>query len=775
MAVGIGALSLAGWASGSTIITGMSNRYVPIAPSTALCFSILGSSFLFYLLHAENSTRRMVAVLFAFFTLLICSILLISFFMEITFEAEHLGFTLPKRLALFPIGRMSPITATNFIAASIGVLFLVLPEGKRQLYKNAASLLAVCITSAGFIVIIGYLYGTPILYGGHIIPVAFPTAVAFEFLGLGLITASGPHVLPVRFFKGATVRSRLRRVFLPTVIVFTLIHGLLYKTAFSAATNPALLSSLIAIFSATIIGIIISKLAKSIGDEIDHLHVERKTNGEALQASERKYRRLIDTLQEGIWTVDKDGVTTFVNAAMAGMLGYSEDEMIGKHFFSFMDERAIGLAKKNMERPQRGVKKQLDLEFLKKDGSRIFTTFNVGPIYNDQGDYIGAIAGIMDITDRKRKEAQILLNCGRTKALRDIDMAITGSLDLRVTLNVILDQVTTQLKVDASVVLLLDQQSLFLEYAAGRGFHTSALQHTRLRLGEGHAGRAALERRVIMANMRDEASYLGQSPLLAKERFQMHIVVPLVSKGRVKGVLELFHREIITPDEEWLDFLDAMAGQAAIAIDNAALFNDLERSNIDLVLAYDSTLEGWSRALDLRDKETEGHSRRVTEMTIRLAQTLGLPDNEIPHIRRGAMLHDIGKMGIPDNILLKPGHLTDEEWHTMRLHPIYAYEMLQPISFLRLAREIPANHHEKWDGTGYPRGLKGEGIPMSARIFAVVDVYDALNSQRPYRPAWQQEEVFEYIREQAGKHFDPKVAGAFLDLLKADEIVREAL
>ena len=768
MTVGIGVLSLIGWAFGSTIITGMSNRYVPIAPSTALCFSILSASFLFYLLHSENSTRRMVAALCAFLTLLICSILLISFFMGITFEAEHLGFTLPKRFALFPIGHMSPMTATNFIAASIGVLLLVLPKEERQLYKDAASFLAVCIISVGFIVIIGYLYGTPILYGGHIIPVAFPTAMAFVFLGMGLMTASGPDVLPARFFKGPTVRSRLIRVFLPTIIVFTLINGYLYKMALSAATNPALITSLIAIFSATIIGIIISKLSESIGDEIDQLHSEREKIEETLKASERKYRQLIDTLQEGIWAIDKDGVTTFVNDATAEMLGYTIDEMLGKYLFTFMDERAVEIAKKYIERRKQGTKKLQDFEFIRKDGIRISTTFTASSIFDDQGNYAGVVAGVMDISERKQKEAQIEVNLKRMTALRDIDMAITGSLDLRVTLHVILDQVTTLLNVDAAVVLLLDQHSLYLEYAAGRGFQTTALRHTRLRIGEGHAGRAALERHIIIANIRDEVAYLEQSPLLGKEGFLTYIVVPLISKGHVKGALELFHREIITPDKGWSDFLDALAGQAAIAIDNASLFNDLARSNIDLMLAYDTTLAGWSRALDMRDKETEGHSQRVTEMTVRLAKALGIGNDEITHIRRGAMLHDIGKMGTSDSILLKPGHLTDEEWKIMHQHPVLADKMLQPINFLRLAREIPVSHHEKWDGTGYPKGLKGEGIPLAARIFAVVDVWDALNSERPYRPAWQQEKVVEYIREQAGKHFDPKVVEAFLELMRSD-------
>ena len=191
------------------------------------------------------------------------------------------------------------------------------------------------------------------------------------------------------------------------------------------------------------------------------------------------------------------------------------------------------------------------------------------------------------------------------------------------------------------------------------------------------------------------------------EDFVCYYGVPLISKGQVKGVLEVFHRTALEPDAEWFDFLNTLAGQAAIAIENSTLFESLQRSNLELTLAYDATIEGWSRALDLRDKETEGHTQRVTEMTVKLARAFGLSEAELVQVRWGALLHDIGKMGVPDGILLKPGPLTDEEWVAMKKHPTFAYEMLAPIRYLRLALDIPYCHHEKWDGTGYPRGLKG--------------------------------------------------------------------
>jgi HD-GYP domain-containing protein (c-di-GMP phosphodiesterase class II) len=241
--------------------------------------------------------------------------------------------------------------------------------------------------------------------------------------------------------------------------------------------------------------------------------------------------------------------------------------------------------------------------------------------------------------------------------------------------------------------------------------------------------------------------------------------VPLIAKGEVVGVLEVFHRSPLNPDADWLGFLETLAGQAAIAVAEARLFADLQRSNTEMLLAYDTTLEGWSAALDLRDKETEGHSQRVTDMTLRLARALEVDEGELEHVRRGSLLHDIGKMGVPDSILHKPGKLTDDEWAIMRQHARHAYDLLSPIAFLRPALEIPYCHHEKWDGTGYPRQLKGDAIPLAARIFAVVDVWDALRSDRPYRLGWPEDKVLDYIREQSGKHFDPRVVEAFLALM----------
>jgi len=353
----------------------------------------------------------------------------------------------------------------------------------------------------------------------------------------------------------------------------------------------------------------------------------------------------------------------------------------------------------------------------------------------------------------------------RLSTLRAIDRVITSSFDVRVTLGVILEHALAELGVDAVSVLVRHPHLHTLEHVASRGFRTRAIERTRLRVGESFAGRAALERQIVhVPDLVAQANGFIVKELAA-EGYTEYYGVPLIAKGNVVGVMEIFNRAPLPRDEEWRAFCETLASQAAIAIDNARLFIDLQRSHTDLMLAYDATIEGWSRALELRDKETEGHTERVTEMTLALARAFGIGEEEITHIRRGALLHDIGKISIPDAILLKPGKLTDEEMALMREHPRRAYEMLLPIEYLRPALDIPYCHHERWDGTGYPRGLKGEDIPLAARLFAIVDVYDALTSDRPYRKAWSRDDALEYIRQQAGVCFDPRVVEMFLRMV----------
>ena len=339
-------------------------------------------------------------------------------------------------------------------------------------------------------------------------------------------------------------------------------------------------------------------------------------------------------------------------------------------------------------------------------------------------------------------------------------------------LNILIEQVKDKLRVDAVSILLYDPITNYLEHAASIGFHQKTIHQTRLRYGESFAGKAAIDKKMfrVVGPENDPTNILKESPFLKNEGFAEMIGNPLIVKGRTVGVLEVFHRTPLDIDDEWLSFLSGIAQQAAIAIDNAKLFQELEKSNLNIMAAYDSTLEGWSNALELRDRETQGHSKRVVDLTIEIALQMGMTSEKLVHIRRGALLHDIGKVGIPDSILLKPGTLTPDERLAMEQHPVLAYNLLSSIEYLHPAMDIPYSHHEKWDGSGYPNGLKGKNIPLQARIFAVVDVYDALTSDRPYRKAWSDKDALDYIAEQSGKHFDPEVVEIFLKLIGERDI-----
>jgi putative nucleotidyltransferase with HDIG domain len=269
---------------------------------------------------------------------------------------------------------------------------------------------------------------------------------------------------------------------------------------------------------------------------------------------------------------------------------------------------------------------------------------------------------------------------------------------------------------------------------------------------------------VLTTNAQEDPRFVDQVSIAAHQ-LRSIICAPLKIKDQLIGVIYVDNRvRSGLFRESDLELISAFANQAAVAIDNADLFDRLQKSNRELEKAYQATLEGWVRALDLKDKETEGHTQRVTVLTERLARSMGVDGDALIHIRRGALLHDIGKMGIPDSILLKPGELTEDERALIRQHPVFAYQMLSPIEFLRPALDIPYCHHEKWDGTGYPRGLKGMQIPFAARVFPVVDVWDALVSDRPYRKGLPPSEVRQRIKADAGKHFDPNVVKSFLDL-----------
>jgi len=386
---------------------------------------------------------------------------------------------------------------------------------------------------------------------------------------------------------------------------------------------------------------------------------------------------------------------------------------------------------------------------------------------------------IANVMERREFEAKIKRQLENMAALHTIDKAITSQVELQSVLKVLLEQVVSQLHVDAADILLHENGAGEngrlasgepdgcpvgrLIYGAGVGF-----QRIDPARRDGHLDNPLIQQ--ILKYRRMQSAFIPRQwrSLYYDEGFVAYFGVPLIAKNQVNGILELYHRAPFEAKPDWLSFLSMLAEQAAIAIDNVTLFQNLQCKHSELIEAYDTTLEGWAQALELRDHETEGHCRRVTELAVRLAKEMGLKDEELVHFRRGALLHDIGKMSIPDAILHKKGELTPEEWEIMRQHPVYSYQLLSPIPFLAPALDIPYYHHEHWNGSGYPHGLKGEEIPLAARIFAVVDVWDALCTDRAYRNAWNPKRVRSYLASQAGELFDPKVVETFLRMMEEE-------
>jgi PAS domain S-box-containing protein/putative nucleotidyltransferase with HDIG domain len=494
---------------------------------------------------------------------------------------------------------------------------------------------------------------------------------------------------------------------------------------------------------------------------------ERRQAEELLRREKERAQTYLDIAGVILVVIGADERVSLINRKGAAILGTPEEQIVGANWFDgFVPAPRREEVRAAFRRLMAGEVEPLasyENPILSRDGSQRLVAWNNALIRDAEGRITATLSSGEDITERAQAEAQARTRLEHLAALHEIDLAISSSLDLRVTLARLVDQVREQFRVDAADVLLLDPHTQTLEYAAGRGFRTHGIERSRLRMGEGIAGVAALERRSInLPDLLAPHSGFVRGALLEGEGFVSLHVVPLVAKGNVQGVLEALHRGPLSLDDEQRGFLEALASQAAIAIDNARLFDALQRSHVSLMLAYDATLGGWARALDLRDQVTERHTERVTEMTVRLARELGMSEEQIVHVRRGALLHDIGKIGVPDSILNKPGPLTPEEWVIMRSHPRAAFEMLYPIAFLRPALDIPYCHHERWDGTGYPRGLKGEQIPLAARIFALADVWDAIHaSDRPYRRSLPKPEACERIRSLAGTHLDPKVVEAF--------------
>lgn len=363
--------------------------------------------------------------------------------------------------------------------------------------------------------------------------------------------------------------------------------------------------------------------------------------------------------------------------------------------------------------------------------------------------------GVLD--QLKNRESQL-------GALMGIGSAINSSRGLKRVLEEVMDTLVALMRAERGFLMLSEPGGQLIVRIA-RGIDHINLDEDAFKVSRTIVDRVAATGETILTTNAQEDPRFENQMSVAAYQLRSILCAPLKIKDELIGVIYVDNRAragIFQMQDQ--NLITAFADQAAVAIDNARLFDDLQDKNRELEEAYQATLEGWVSALDMRDKETEGHTQRVTVLTQRLAKALGVNDNVMVHITRGALLHDIGKMAIPDGILLKPGPLTNDERELMKKHPVYAFDMLKRIEFLLPAIDIPHYHHEKWDGTGYPDGLSGDAIPFPARIFPVVDVWDALTSDRPYRKGLPQDEVRARIKADSGSHFDPNVVDVFLEM-----------
>lgn len=483
-----------------------------------------------------------------------------------------------------------------------------------------------------------------------------------------------------------------------------------------------------------------------------------------------RFRALLDQSKNIIFLVrQSDGVIEDITNAVEIQLGFTSEQLIGTPVFDlFASEYAVGMREYFNQYHDLSDEFHVIGQIRKADGSRIPMEFFMSFVEFTETRFVIGVA--QEITERIKAENRIQDQLEYLKALHEIDQIINSSMDRDTSLTSMLEQIVQVLHVDAACVLGI-QPDKSLKYLAWTGFRKGSLAN----IPDGHLKfgteiRSNFEKQVFFPYLDDFDSVFKASPIVQQEDFHGFISQPLIVRGKLKGALEIFHRSALPENGPRADFVESLAAQAAIAVDKSQLLLDLQQSFTDLQSAYDHTLEGWALALELRERETGQHTKRVQELTCLLSEQAGITGEDLVQFRRGALLHDIGKMGIPDQILLKPGPLDPEEWIIMRKHPEYAYEMLSNIDFLRPCLDIPYCHHEKWDGSGYPRGLSKLQIPLSARIFSVIDVWDALLSDRSYRKAWPRQRTIDYILCESGKHFDPEIVALFSSFISSNKI-----
>lgn len=494
---------------------------------------------------------------------------------------------------------------------------------------------------------------------------------------------------------------------------------------------------------------------------------------EALYESEERYRRLAENARDLIFRlmVAPNYAFDYVSPALSAIAGVSPGELYKDFDLLF---KILNIPQSQMAWVINLFRSSTtdDITFSVTDhrGNLHWLEMRSNLIFDDSSNRVYIEGICRDITERKNAEEKIHKDMMKLNGLHLIDTAISSSFDLRLTFHLFIDQAVTLLEADGAEIILFEP-----DMSTPKIFISTGMTQ----LDAGQAGmvknfilpdKSILDRKVVHLGV-DQIKYQapGLYDLMINEGFVDYWASALVAKGQIKGMLEIFLRERKEHDSDWVSFLEMLSQQASIAYENSKIFEKLQRTNQDLLRAYDDTLMGWVNFLDLRDHETEGHTLRVLELSIQIAELFGIQDQDLANMRRGVLLHDIGKIGVPDTILNKPGSLTDDEWEIMRRHPQFAYDMLSSIEYLRPALDIPYCHHERWDGTGYPRGLAGRDIPLAARIFSVIDAFDALVTTRPYHESISVKEALDILSGEAGKQYDPEVVEKCIPFLEKNQ------
>lgn len=501
----------------------------------------------------------------------------------------------------------------------------------------------------------------------------------------------------------------------------------------------------------------------SLVESFNKMKTAVKSREKAMLASEKKYRLLVESMGEGLAMINQQQKLIFVNPKLCNLLGCDEEELIGQSIEKYFHFSEVDTVMTILSKQKNDLKPSYESVLIKKDGSTLPISISPQHLSNEDGQFTGILAVIMDISDRKHNELILKKRLNELSGLRKIDTAILEKSSLPDVVETVLEQIKIHLNGDAAAIYTYNQLANLFEFSGGYVDSQTVQQAHKIPAEKIFKTYPNFDKEFqIYQNHNNHYGTHKVFPSTMKSLF----VAPIMVTENLTGMIEIAFKEMFTLDQEWKSFFDALITQTAVGMEKIDLLNNLKERNQDLVQAYDSAIMGWAKALELRDEETQGHSDRVVKLSLELAKIYGFDGHELDNFRKGALLHDIGKMGIPDTILLKPGPLDAEEWKIMKKHPELAFQLLSGIPFLKDAVEIPYYHHERWDGSGYPHQLQGDQIPLSARIFAVVDVWDALTNDRPYRPAWSLVKTIDYLTTNRGILFDPQIVDQFVQLIQ---------